>query len=75
MLELSEVRTAFGNLSDLKPLGIRSGQKDVLSGRQGTERIALKLIKPAAQDADRMLREIEAAAGLDHQLVQNRVFR
>lgn len=69
MLDVAAVRGAFEDLSDLAPLGVRSGQKDVLSGLRGSERIALKLIKPTAQDADRTLREIEAVARLDSDFV------
>jgi serine/threonine protein kinase len=64
MIDIGEIRTAFPDYQDLAPLGIRSGQKDVLRGRRGSEHVALKLIKPSQQDRDRTIREIEAVARL-----------
>jgi serine/threonine protein kinase len=69
MLDLAQVRSAFPDYEDLTPLGIHSGQKDVLRARHGSDLVALKLIKPTTQDVDRTLREIEAVARLDSDFV------
>ena len=64
ILDLTAVRSAFPELTDLAPL-IQSGQKDVLRGRRRGEAIVLKLLRSrTAEAAARLTREIAAVASL-----------
>lgn len=70
MLDLANVRSAFPELTDIAPLGApRSGQKDVLRAWAKQGNVVLKLIKPANQDNNRTLREIQAVARLSSDYV------
>lgn len=73
MLDLGEVRRAFGELSDINPLHADSGQKVVLTAKLAGRPVCLKLIKPTAGDDERTAREIEAVARLKSQYVPEMV--
>lgn len=74
MLDLAAVAAAFPQLSSLTPIGAPSGQKDVLSGRLGTEDVVLKLIRKNPHDQSRTDRETMAVGKLSCSYVP-RVFR
>lgn len=72
VIELTEIRSRFPEVSAITPLGVSSGQKYVFSGMTGQRKVALKLFKPNT-DARRVEREIQAVATLQSNYVP-RVF-
>lgn len=64
MLDLNDVRGAFRQLSNITPLGVVSGQKDVLRAELAGVPVALKIVKTYPGSSERTVREIAAVAKL-----------
>jgi serine/threonine-protein kinase len=64
LIDLAAIRAAFFDLTDIKPLGDISGQKDVFGARQNNHRVCLKIVKRYSGGGDRTEREIEAVVKL-----------
>ena len=69
MLDLSEIRGAFTELSDIRALAVSGGQKDVLCANRGGQVVALKIIKKYSGDEARTDREIAAVSKLSSDFV------
>ena len=61
---LNDIQAAFPELTELQPLGQKSGQKVVLKGRLGERAVALKIVRRVQKITARVQREIEAVKRL-----------
>ena len=64
MIDIADIREAFPKLSDIKPLGVASGQKDVLTASDNGKRVCLKIVKIYKDGEARTEREIQAVTRL-----------
>jgi serine/threonine protein kinase len=69
MMEMDELRRAFPDLSDIRPLNVTGGQKQVFRAVNGAEAVALKVIRRYAGDGSRTEREIAAVSKLSSSYV------
>jgi eukaryotic-like serine/threonine-protein kinase len=64
LIDIAEVRSVFPHISNISPLNVSSGQKEICRGELAGAPIVLKLILPSPGAEERFKREIEAVRQL-----------